>query len=87
MSQCFHTFGEQDNIACWFERVPSESNIADGPSRGCVDEAIALVNGRVLHNVQLPQNVLESFVNSEMYEAFSSLSRFAPLPKHDVLKG
>ena len=83
MSQCFHTFGEQDNI----ERVPSESNIADGPSRGCVDEAIALVNGRVLHNVQLPQNVLEAFVNSEMYEAFASLSRFAPLPKHDVLKG
>ena len=66
MSQCFHTYSEQDNIACWFERVPGESNIADGPSRGFVDEAVTLVNGRILHDVQLPQNVLESFVNCEM---------------------
>ena len=87
MSQCFHTYSEQDDIACWFERVPSESNIADGPSRGCLQEAAQLVNGPILHDVQLPQDVLESFVNDEMYEAFSSLSKFVPLPKHDLIRG
>ena len=87
MSQCFHTYSEQDGIACWFERVPSDSNIADGPSRGCLQEAAQLVNGRILHDVQLPTNVLESFVNDEMYEAFSSLSKIVPLPKHDLIRG
>ncbi len=81
MSQCFHAYSEQDDIARWFERVPSESNIADGPSRGCLQEAAQLVNGRILHDVQLPQDVLESFVNDEMYVAFSSLLKVVPLPK------
>ena len=87
MSQCFHSYSEQDEIACWFERVPSESNIADGPSRGCIQEAVQLTRGRVIDGVQLPQDVLESFLNDEMYEAFSSLSKVVPLPKHDFLKG
>ena len=32
---------------CWVERVPSPSNIADGPSRLCFDEVVAL-GGRVV---------------------------------------
>ena len=76
MSQCFHSYSELDN-ACWFERVPSESNVADGPARGGPGEAVRLVQGQALGDLHLTEEVLESFVSGEMYAAFSTLSRLS----------
>ena len=87
MSQCFHSYSESDNISCWFERVPSESNIADGPSRGSPQEALHLIGGRLLGDLNLPVDVLDSLMNDEMYSSLSTLSRQIPLPKHDVIGG
>ena len=87
MSQCFHSYSEVDNVVCWFERVPSESNVADLPSRGVPQEAAKLVNGEVRDDLQLPSDVCDSLLNDEMYEAFSTLSRIVPVPKHDMLGG
>ena len=87
MAQCFHSYGESDNVACWFERVPSESNVAGLPSRGAPEEAARLVNGEVRGDLQLPSDVCESLINDEMYEAISTLSQNVPLPKHDVFGG
>ena len=71
MSQCFHSYSELDNIACWFDRVPSESNVADGPSRGDTGEAVRLVQGQALGDLHLPEEVLESFVSDEMQSVFN----------------
>ena len=87
MAQCFHSYSEVDNVVCWFERVPSESNVADLPSRGVPQEAAKLVNGEVRDDLQLPSDVCDSLLNDEMYEAFSTLSRIVPVPKHDMLGG
>lgn len=87
LSQCFHTYSERDNILCWFERVPSDSNIADGPSRGSPQEAADLIQGRILDEFQVPEELVDSFLNDEMYDAFTTLSRADPLPKHDMMIG
>ena len=47
MAQTFHSFSEADNIQCWFERVASESNNADMPSRQQSSEAATLIGGKV----------------------------------------
>ena len=85
MAQCFHSYGELDNVACWFERVPSESNVADLPSRGVPEEAARLVNGEVRGDLQLPSDVCESLLHDEMYEAISTLSQNVPLPNTTFL--
>ena len=87
MSQCFHSYSELDNISCWFERVPSESNIADGPSRGSPQEAVQLINGQSLGDLNLPDDVLDSLMSAGMYSSLSTLSRHVPLPKHDLIGG
>ena len=54
------------NINAWYSRVPSESNIADGPSRDNLTEVripitpvplVLLVVGKILHSLQQPDNV------------------------------
>ena len=87
MSQCFHSYSESDNISCWFERVPSESNIADGPSRGSPQEALHLIGGQLLGDLNLPVDVLDSLMSDEMYSSLSTLSRQVPFPKHDLIGG
>ena len=87
MSKTVSASPELRVIARWFERVPSESNVADAPSRGDPHEAAQLVNGQVLGDLCLPEDVLESFVSDEMYSAFSTLFRFVPLPEHDLIGG
>ena len=87
MSQCFHSYSETDGISCWFERVPSESNIADGPSRGSPQEAQHLIGGQLLGDFNLPVDVLDSLITDEMYSSLSALSRQNPLPKHDLIGG
>ena len=83
----FYSYCESDNISCWFERVPSESNIADGPSRGSPQEAQHLIGGQLLGDLNLPIDVLDSLMSDEMYSSLSTLSRQVPLPKHDLIGG
>ena len=54
------------NLNAWYSRVPSESNIADGPSRNDLTEVrvpitpvplVLLVVEKVLHSLQQPDNV------------------------------
>ena len=54
------------NLNAWYSRVPSESNIADGPSRDDLTEVrvpitpvplVLLVVGKILHSLQQPDNV------------------------------
>ena len=53
------TFWDLESLCgtyCWFERVPSFSNVSDGPSRGVFEEVLAL--GAVVRSVpELPESV------------------------------
>ena len=43
------------DLSCWYERVVSESNIADAPSRLDFEELIGL--GSRLHDIQHPSSI------------------------------
>ena len=43
----FFELENKDHGVTWLERVVSQSNIADAPSRGLVAEPAALIKGRV----------------------------------------
>ena len=45
------------DLSCWYERVASDSNIADAPSRLDFKELIEL--GSTFHNIQHPPSILE----------------------------
>ena len=46
--QLFHQNSEIDHAIGWIERVPSDSNIADLPSRGLQAQAAVIINGAVI---------------------------------------
>ena len=58
-SQEFHLAGEADHSIMWIERVASESNIADLPSRGAGLEAAALIGGRFEGDLEMPIEAME----------------------------
>ena len=72
MAQTFHSFSEADNIHCWFERVASESNIADLPSRQQEDEASTLIGGKVV-NLDIPPTLLDKLMEDEVIQPCISL--------------
>lgn len=47
--QLFHQSSEIDHAIMWVERVPSESNIADLPSRGLQHQAASIIHGWVVN--------------------------------------
>ena len=59
LSQEFHLAGEADHSIMWIERVASESNIADLPSRGAGSEAAALIGGRFEGDLEMPIEAME----------------------------
>ena len=46
LASIFFELENEDQGVTWLERVPSQSNIADPPSRGLVTETAALIKGR-----------------------------------------
>ena len=62
MAQSFHSFSETDNIQCWFERVASESNIADLPSRQQSSEAAKMINGEVA-DLAIPDSLVNALLD------------------------
>ena len=62
MAQSFHAFSETDNIQCWFERVASESNIADLPSRQQSAEAAKLIKGAVA-DLAIPDSLVNALLD------------------------
>jgi len=53
--QSFHSCSQSDSSIAWLERVPSPSNIADLPSRGRLDDAAHLINGKVVDLTSVAQ--------------------------------
>ena len=69
--QLFHQSIEIDHAIMWVEPVPSDSNIADLPSRGQQHQAAAMIHGSVIE----PPLDLEAAAS--MCEDLSSLPSFA----------
>ena len=69
--QLFHQSSEIDHAIMWVERVPSDSNIADLPSRGLQHQAASSILGTVVN----PPLDLEAA--AMMCEDFSALPSFA----------
>ena len=69
--QLFHQSSEIDHAIMWVERVPSDSNIADLPSRGLQHQAASIILGTVVD----PPLDLEAA--AAMCEDLSSLPSFA----------
>ncbi len=55
--QRFHEMAEVDHAVFWIERVPTESNVADLPSRGLSEQAAEVIQGKVIS----PPNDLTDF--------------------------
>ena len=68
MSQLFHSFVEGDNVACWFERVASEANIADLPSRGMIDEAAKIVAGQVVDDMDSGHDLIRTIIDKSFLD-------------------
>ena len=64
MTQLFHMCLEDDNLACWMERVPSEANLADLPSRGQVKEAADIINGRAVDDMDSDQTLVSRIIEN-----------------------
>ena len=69
--QLFHQSSEIDHAIMWVERVPSDSNVADLPSRGLQHQAAEMIQGAVVD----PPLDLEAAAS--MCEDLSSLPSFA----------
>ena len=59
----FHPFAEEDNSIPWIERVPSQSNIADLPSRDCTSEVFEIIHGQPWPSV-LPVEMVAQLCSS-----------------------
>ena len=81
MTQLFHMCLEDDNLACWMERVPSEANLADLPSRGQVKEAADIINGRAVDDSLTRHWYLKS-----LRTAFWMIARFCLRPIRQATK-
>ena len=86
MAQTFHSFSEADNIQCWFERVASESNIADLPSRQQEGEASALVGGKV-GEMDIPSSLLDRLMEDDVIRPCISLFNDVSLLSGDISWG
>ena len=64
MTELFHMCLEDDNLACWMERVPSEANLADLPSRGQVKEAADIINGRTVDDMDSDQTLVSKIIEN-----------------------
>ena len=54
LASLFHVWDEDHPHYAWVERVPSASNPADLPSRGCVFECIKLLGGHYSGSLDMP---------------------------------
>ena len=54
LASLFHVWDEDHPHYAWVERVPSASNPADLPSRGCVTECIKLLGGHYSGSLEMP---------------------------------
>ncbi|CAE7237649.1 unnamed protein product [Symbiodinium sp. CCMP2456] len=70
LASLFHLWDEDHPHYAWVERVPSSSNPADLPSRGCIDDCVSLVNGRYSGGLVMPPGS-EGFDPLGSAEAFS----------------
>ena len=57
--QAFHSCSVADSSIVWLERVPLPSNITDLPSRGRIQDAAHLVNGKIVNLDSEAQNLAE----------------------------
>ncbi|CAE7415281.1 unnamed protein product [Symbiodinium sp. CCMP2592] len=67
MSSLIQSFAIADSKApsySWYERVPSFSNIADGPSRGDSSEALAVCTDKVGNDYPLDQSLTRRLLSS-----------------------
>ena len=62
MVQIFHSLGEDDGLTCWIERVPSEANVADLPSRGEGRQASDLLGADFSTELHLPAHILKELM-------------------------
>ena len=63
LTQAFHSCSIADSSIAWLERVPSPSNIADLPSRGRIQDAANLVNGKIVNLDSEAKNLAELVSN------------------------
>ena len=86
MAQTFHAFSETDNIQCWFERVASESNVADLPSRQQETEAATLVGGKV-GELDIPSSLIDQLMEDNVIGPCISLFNDVSLLRGDLSWG
>ena len=86
MAQAFHSFSEADNIQCWFERVASESNVADLPSRQQSEEAANLIGGKVAE-LEIPSSLICNLMEDEVIGPCISLFNDVSLIRGDLSWG
>ena len=77
--QAFHSCSVADSSIAWLERVPSPSNIADLPSRGRLQDAAHLVNGKIVKLDLEAQSLAEQVSNFDD-KSFRFLVSFSDSP-------
>ena len=68
MAQIFHMCLEDDNLVCWMERVPSEANLADLPSRGQVKEAAAIIGGQIIFDMDDDPTLIAKILDNSILD-------------------
>ena len=68
MAQMFHMRLEDDNLVCWMERVPSEANLADLPSRGHVEEAATIIGGQIISDMDADPELIDEILQNSFLD-------------------
>ena len=68
MAQMFHMRLEDDNLVCWMERVPSEANLADLPSRGHVEEAATIIGGQIISDMDADPALIDEILQNSFLD-------------------
>ena len=68
MAQMSHMHLEDDTLVCWMERVPSEANLADLPSRGHVEEAAAIIGGQIISDMDADPALIDEILQNSFLD-------------------
>ena len=68
MAQMYHMRLGEDNLVCWMERVPSEANVADLPSRGQVEEAAAIIGGQIVSDMDADPTLIDEILENSILD-------------------
>ena len=68
MAQMFHMRFEDDNLVCWMERVPSEANVADLPSRGHVEAAATIIGGQIVSDMDADPTLIDEILENSILD-------------------